>query len=98
MEIDESSPAVNGKTYYVLIHTPDDPRYRSVPAFKYSVTWDHTPMTCYYVGNSQGGPEDSHNPTESVIEGDQSQYVTSSLFATEFEYNQFEDTYCSVAE
>ena len=52
-------------------------------------------MTCYYVGNAQGGPENSHDPLESVIEGDQSQYVTSSLFDPSFEYSQFEDMHCA---
>ena len=82
---------INGQEqHFILIHPDDDLRNRMVPAFRYSLTWDHTPMTCYYVGNAQGGPENSHDPRESVIEGYQSQYMTESLFSPDFEYTEFE--------
>jgi hypothetical protein len=81
--------------YFVQILTPDDPRYRFIPALKHNVTWDHTPMTCYYVGSSQGGPEFSEDRKESVIEGSQEQYETASLFETSFEYSEFDGSVCS---
>jgi hypothetical protein len=90
---------LNGEAVdFIQIYDSTHPKYRFIPAYRYSLTWDHTPMTCYYVGNAQGGPETSHDSMESVIEGSQSQYVTSSLFDPEFEYNQFETSHCSVAE
>ena len=72
---------------YIQVYSPGDSRYRLIPAFEY--------MTCYYVGNRQGGPVRSRNPTESVIEGSPSQYETSSLFATSFAYSMFGDSVCS---
>lgn len=81
--------------HLVQIYTPDDPRYRLIPALKHNITWDHTRMTCYYIGNSQGGPEFSEDITESVIEGSQYQYETRSLFETSFDYSEFDETICS---
>ena len=80
---------------HIEVYSTGHARYRLIPAFEYNLTWDHTEMTCYYVGNRQGGPERSHNPTESVIEGSQSQYETSSLFATSFAYSMFDTAICS---
>ena len=80
---------------FIQIYDDTHPQYRFVPALKHNVTWDHTPMTCYHVGNVQGGPETSHDSTESVIEGSHSQYVTGSLFDPEFEYSHFEKSHCS---
>ena len=80
---------------YIRIYSPEHPKYRFIPAFEYNLTWDHTPMTCYYVGNSVGGPELSHDLLESVIEGSQSQYVTGSLFETTFDFGMFDDSLCS---
>ena len=52
-------------------------------------------MTCYYVGSSQGGPEFSEDRKESVIEGSQEQYETTSLFETLFEFSEFDESVCS---
>ena len=78
----------------VEIYSPGADNYRRIPAFEYSLTWDHTRKSCYYVGNSQGGPELSHNQTESVIQGYQSQYQTDGLFETSFIYEMFDETVC----
>lgn len=58
------------------------------------MTWDHYHKTCYYVGNSQGGPEFSKSSVESVIEGSYKDYETSGLFVTDFKYQKFEDGFC----
>ena len=68
--------------------------YRLVPAFEYDLTWDHSTKTCYYVGNKQGGPEKTQDPTESVIEGRVIDYKTGSLFGIEFEYTKFDNSIC----
>ena len=79
---------------FVKIYESDDSRHRLIPADLVHQTWDHTPAPCYYVGDSQGGPSHSRDPTESVIQGRLSHYETSSLFATSFYYSQFEDSFC----
>ena len=80
---------------FVQLYTPEHENYRYIPAFKYELTWDHSKQTCYYVGNKQAGPVGSHDPIESVIEGTVPQYKTTSLFATEFEYAEFDETICN---
>ena len=79
---------------FVDINDIDASNYRHIPARKYFLTWDHFHQTCYYVGNSQGGPEKSRNQEESVIEGSYKDYETSGLFDTDFLYEQFEDGIC----
>ena len=79
---------------YVVIYSPGADNYRRIPALGYSLTWDHSRKLCYYVGNSQGGPERSHNQVESVIQGYQSQYETAGLFATLFYYGVFDEAVC----
>ena len=59
------------------------------------LTWDHTKAPCYYVGNAQGGPSESHDPRESVIKGKVSHYETGSLFSTFFRYEQFDESICA---
>ena len=71
--------------------------YHLIPAFKYNLTWDYEIKTCYYVGNNQGGPERSHNPVESVIEGVFTQYKTTSLFDTSFDFSVFDESQCDIA-
>lgn len=61
------------------------------------MTWDHFHKTCYYVGNSQGGPEFSKNQVESVIEGEYKDYETRGLFDTSFKYQKFRDDACQVS-
>ena len=79
---------------FVDINDSDAPNHRHIPARKYSLTWDHFHQTCYYVGNSQGGPEKSRDQNESVIEGSYKDYETSGLFDTDFLYERFEDGIC----
>ena len=79
---------------YVQIYSPGHPKYRLVAAFKYNLTWDHTPMTCYYVGNKQGGGIHPV-PSESVIEGDYDDYIMVSLYDTSLkDYGMFNNSIC----
>ena len=79
---------------YIELYDTQHEKYRRFPYYEYRLTWDHSENTCYYVGNRQGGPEGSHSPVESVIEGKYSQYNTGSLFGTEFEYEVFDESTC----
>ena len=79
---------------FVNVNSEDADNHRRIPATQYSLTWDQSEETCYYMGNSQGGPEYSHNPRESVIEGVQANYKTDALFATSFNYDMFDDSIC----
>ena len=83
-----------GQVTLQLFNDPLDPRYRLIPAEQAPRTWDHTRATCYYVGNSQGGPAHSHNTIESVIQGNVLQYETNTLFSPEFDFSQFDDSFC----
>ena len=85
----------NDGNLYVDINKPSDNNYHHIPARKYSMTWDHHHKTCYYVGNSQGGPEKSRDQLESVIEGSYKDYMTNTLFDTNFKFAKFEDKVCS---
>ena len=80
--------------YYIDVHKPGDTNYRHIPTIEYGMTWDHAPKPCYYAGNSQGGPERSKHPQESVIEGSYKDYETAGLFATDFKYKVFKDGVC----
>ena len=46
------------------------------------------------MGDSQGAPEMSSDPTQSVIEGRLAQYETSSLFGVLFFYSRFDEAQC----
>ena len=87
--------AEEGERVYLVLFNFSSPHYRRIPALLEQVTWDHTQAPCYYVGDSQGGPELSNDPRESVIEGGLVQYQTSSLFGTSFFYSKFEESQCS---
>ena len=84
---------VKGSTY-IEVYEVGDSRYRRFPVFPYPLTWDHTERRCYYAGNIQGGPELSNDPSKSVIEGLYTQYQTSGLFDTTFDFKQFDDSLC----
>lgn len=76
---------------YIDINEPGDPNFRHIPASRYDLSWNYAHKTCYYVGNSQGGPELSRSASESVIEGSYKEYQTGGLFDPVFKYNVFED-------
>ena len=76
---------------YIEVYDSGHESYRNFPALYYALEWDHSATGCYYAGDSQGGPERSHNPINSVIEGHYSQYTMDELFDTEFLYGRFDD-------
>ena len=81
--------------YFVVLFNSSSPHYRRIPAMLAPLTWDHSQAPCYYVGNAQGGPELSHSPRESVIEGRLAQYEAASLFETSFFYSKFDESQCA---
>ena len=89
---------VDGGENFVILFNSTSPQYRRIPAELESLTWDHTLAPCYYVGDSQGGPESSNDPRESVIEGSVAWYETSSLFGTAFFYSKFDESQCDTGE
>ncbi|CAI7989837.1 hypothetical protein GBAR_LOCUS348 [Geodia barretti] len=86
---------VDGGEHFVVLFNSTSPHYRRIPAELAALTWDHTLAPCYYVGDSQGGPERSNDPRESVIEGSVARYHTSSLFGTSFFYSKFDESQCN---
>lgn len=80
---------------HVQLFNSTHPSYRLIPAFLAPRTWDHTHAPCYYVGNAQGGPSQSHDPTESVIEGKVFQYETAALFSPLFDFFKFDESTCT---
>lgn len=78
-------------TPYIELYDEGHDRHRIFPAFFYDLVWDHSYDGCYYAGNSQGGPERSRDPINSVIEGTYSNYIMDGLFDTEFEYDRFDE-------
>lgn len=79
---------------YIEMYAPGHAKYRLIPAVFNDLVWDHSNDGCYYVGDSQGGPEKSRDSIQSVIEGDYTQYVTNELFNTSFRYKRFDDKRC----
>ena len=84
---DDGSPDIE-------LYDPTHPSYRHFPAFFYQLVWDLSEDGFYYVGNGQGGPEKTHDPINSVIEGSYSQYIVDGLFDTQFVYEQFDESVC----
>ena len=78
----------------VELYQPGHENYRHFPGLFYDLVWDRSDRGCYYVGNSQGGPELSRDPINSVIEGSYSQYIVDGLFDTEFVYEEFDESVC----
>ena len=78
----------------IELYQPGHSSYRNFPALFYHLVWDLSEDGCYYVGNSQGGPERSRDPINSVIEGSYPQYIVDGLFDTEFAYERFEESAC----
>ena len=58
-------------------------KYRQIPVIRGEVTFDGTRHVCYYPSMKIG-----------VTEGNNSQYQTDSLFATNFDYTIFNDKKC----
>ncbi|CAI8020901.1 hypothetical protein GBAR_LOCUS12460 [Geodia barretti] len=80
---------------HVQIFKPDQKNYRRFPAELSQLTWDRSRQYCYYAGDSQGSSERvNQDPTQSVIEGVWTNYVTSGPFDTNFKYKRFEDNHC----
>ena len=78
----------------VQLYNTGHESYRKFTAIFLPLVWDRSATSCYYAGDSQGGPERSRNPVNSVIEGHYSQYIMEGLFDTEFLYNRFDDSAC----
>ena len=63
-----------------------------------SVTWELLRRPCYFVGSGQGGrmleiaPPDPNDP---VIEGQYTDYIVDSLFATQYRFSHFNNTLCT---
>ena len=76
------------------VNEKESNNYRRFKVTPHQLTWDHSEIECYYAGNIQAGSEIDNDPKKSVIEGKYNQYQTSSLFATEFVYKQFDGDKC----
>ena len=85
----------NGQVFLELFDPSQGQKYRRISADVAPITWNHKNGPCYYVGNSQGGPSQSNNATQSVIEGKVAEYETTSLFGTDFVYSQFDELLCT---
>ena len=80
----------------MTIQPPSSPT-RRVGAFLEAHRWDGTPQSCLYAGNSQGGPLGEvkvSDPQDSLIEGDINDYRMQSAFATNYRFEQFDETSC----
>ena len=81
--------------FYVITVNPPGGIQRTFVGVLHPLTWENIPTGCYYAGHSQGGPV--HNidaPTDSVIEGNYTEYRVSGLFETDFKYARFDEDMC----
>ena len=85
----------DGTSHIIEVYEPGHESYRIFPAIFYPLVWDRSYNGCYYAGDSQGGPEISRNPMNSVIEGHYTQYSLDGPFDTEYLYSQFDAAACS---
>ena len=80
--------------YEITVEYPGS-KPRSFVGVLHSRTWELDKRPCLYVGDSQAGPTDEV-PTlnDSVIEGDYTDYIITTLFSTDYKYSHFERTRC----
>ena len=82
--------------YNVTVLPSGGSKPRSFLGELYPRTWVSTEQECLYVGNGQGGPSGEYNHLpDSVIEGRYSEYITKSLFDTDFKYTKIQGA-CAV--
>ena len=86
----------DGLKYYTVTVSPSSGNVREFVGHLYDVLWEFDPILCVYAGNRNGGPVDEfNNPNDPVIEGNYTDYEVSSLFSTQFKYEQFDETRCN---
>ena len=100
MTVEEYDGLFNGvardDVYNITLFPPEAPP-RHFLGLKEDVTWDFRSRTCYYVGNRQGGMIGEDPNSDSVIQGEYSDYAVNSLFHTDFTYTRFNEVLCSGA-
>lgn len=89
----------NPQTYFEVNITsasnPDTTRNFLATMSRY--TWDKSEEECLYAGTAQGGRSgEVPEINDPVIEGRYHQYQLEELFATSYEYSQFEENRCSL--
>ena len=86
---------IDGNQLFNVTVNPVDSPPRSFLGDQFERTWDNTEKPCIYAGNSQGGPSGEESLPGSVIEGVYTDYVTDSLFDTDFEFDRIKGA-CAV--
>ena len=81
--------------YTVTVSHPSSDQRKFVAEYG-TYTWTYAQTPCLYAGNRQAGPlrEIQDGPNDSVIEGFYKDYIATSLFATDYKYNVFDNTKC----
>ena len=80
--------------YEITVEYPGS-KPRSFIDVLHSRTWELDKQPCLYVGDSQVGPPNKvPNLNNSVIEGDYTDYIITTLFSTDYKYSHFERTQC----
>ena len=81
----------------VIMYRPGSNMSHQFVSLLESCVWDWTKQPCFYSGNQQGGPigDIDSGPNDSVIEGRYTDYIVSSLVASDCEHCQmFDDARC----
>ena len=82
---------ISDDQYNVTIQPANGSPPRFVLGEIFPRTWDNTRETCLYLGNSQGGRSGiDPNLDYSVIEGKYSNYRMDDMFATQFEFEEWD--------
>lgn len=72
-----------------------DARIRHVPVWVGPLWSGKGHTTCLYGGDTQGGHiYEVESPNDSLIEGEYTDYIVSSIFAKDFKFNRFSHTQC----
>ena len=94
-ELPDYLDALKEKLHIVTVEPENGSPVRNFLAEEFSRTWENRQDTCFYAGNGQAGRSGMVAAADdSVIEGNYSDYLMSSIFEDDFVYSQFEGSQC----
>ena len=86
---------VYSDTYTITVNHPG--QRRQFVGFLYPLNWEFEKNQCLYAGSVQGDSIDEvDNPNDPVIYGEYTDYKVDSIFGTEFNYDHFQSSRCSL--
>ena len=86
---------INKNKFHVIEFLKHGNKTKQVPAILQAHAWGSDEHSCLYAGDSEGGHMyEVKSPSDSLLDGNYKDYITSSLLSTDYKYSQFNDTIC----